>query len=131
MVCAGKFFTLLSDILGYMYHQEVSKEERIVSDSLDYMWNHPKENMRNVARYVNISESALYLAFKKAKSTTPNEEKQKILTKKARRLLTTTDKSIQEISDYLGFSSTSYFRKVMYKHTGKTPREIRKEHITM
>ena len=41
-------------------------------------------------------------------------------------LLVTTDKKIEEIADMLNFSSGSYFRKVLKKHTGCTPREIRK-----
>ena len=41
-------------------------------------------------------------------------------------LLTTTDASVQEISDRLGFSSGSYFRKVLRSYTGKTPGQIRK-----
>lgn len=122
----GKFYTLLSDILEFMTQEEISKEERIVSDAIEYMWSHPEDNADKVARYVNISETALYLAFKKIKGTTPNFEKQKILSKKAQLLLITTDKSIQEISDQLGFSSTSYFRKILHKTLNMTPREIRK-----
>ena len=122
----GKFYTLLSDILEYMTKEEVSKEERIVSDATEYMWAHPEDNADKVARYVNISETALYLAFKKVRGTTPNFEKQKILSKKAQLLLITTDKSIQEISDQLGFSSTSYFRKILHKTLNMTPSEIRK-----
>ena len=45
---------------------------------------------------------------------------------KAVELLITTDMQVEEISSLLNFSSTSYFRKVLYKHTGKTPREIRR-----
>ena len=37
-----------------------------------------------------------------------------------------TDKKIEEISSMLNFSSSSYFRKILKQHTGKTPREIRK-----
>ncbi len=122
----GKFYTLLSDVLEYMSQEEVSKEERIVSDATEYMWAHPEDNADKIAKYVNISETALYLAFKKVKGTTPNFEKQKMLSKKAQLLLSTTDKSIQEISDQLGFSSTSYFRKIIHKTLNMTPREIRK-----
>ncbi|MBQ4116900.1 MAG: helix-turn-helix domain-containing protein [Clostridia bacterium] len=50
-----------------------------------------------------------------------------ILCEKAVTLLTTTDKSVQEISDMHGFSSTSYFRKILYRYTNNTPRDIRKK----
>ena len=53
--------------------------------------------------------------------------KQEILCEKAVQLLTTTDLSVEEISNRLLFSSSSYFRKIFKKYTGKTPRQIRKD----
>ena len=44
-------------------------------------------------------------------------------------LLTTTDKTVEEISSLLRFSSAAYFRKVLRKHTGLTPKQIRKKSI--
>ena len=73
-----------------------------------------------------MPSSALYHIFKTENNLTPNELIQKIRCDKAVVLLTTTNKSIQEISDILEFSSTSYFRKVLYRYTQKTPKEIRK-----
>jgi AraC-like DNA-binding protein len=80
-----------------------------------------------VAAYCHVSTSGLYSIFKKQLGKTPNELHAEILCEKAVSLLSTTDKSVQEISDTLGFSSTSYFRKILKKHTGKAPLEIRKE----
>lgn len=51
-----------------------------------------------------------------------------ILTKKteeAQRLLRYTDKSLKDISVYLGFSSQSHFSRVFKKYTGMTPKEYR------
>ena len=56
---------------------------------------------------------------------TPNEMRQQIAVEMAVKLLITTEKSVQQISDKLGFSSTDYFRRILRKHTGKTPRQIR------
>jgi len=50
-----------------------------------------------------------------------------VLCKKSIDLLQTTDLPIEEISGMMGFSSSSYFRKVLKEHTGKTPHEIRKD----
>lgn len=47
----------------------------------------------------------------------------------ARLLLVTTQKSIQEISDMLNFSTRSYFSKVFHEYTGETP-AIYREHIS-
>lgn len=43
----------------------------------------------------------------------------------AKMLLSTSDKSIQEISDYLNFSTRNYFSRVFHNITGKTPAEYR------
>jgi len=73
-----------------------------------------------------ISEPYLYTLFKKVTHITPNDYKQKILCEMGIELLLTTDKKIEEITTILKFSSSSYFRKVLKKHTGLTPREIKK-----
>ena len=73
-----------------------------------------------------VSESYLYYTFKKNLKIRPNDYRQKVLCEKAVSLLKTTDKKIDEIADCLDFSSASYLRKVLKKHIGKTPREIRK-----
>jgi AraC-like DNA-binding protein len=80
-----------------------------------------------VADHCGISESGLYALFKKQLGKTPNDIRAEALCQKAIGLLTTTNKSVQEISDMVGFSSTSYFRKVLRKYTGKTPLGIRKD----
>ena len=72
-----------------------------------------------------LKEATLYTAFKRHGST-PNQTRQKLLVKQAKQLLTTTDSSVQTISDQLGFSSSSYFRKILRRYTGKTPMQIRK-----
>jgi len=43
----------------------------------------------------------------------------------ARKLLSTTNQTLQEISDKTGFSSTSYFHKQFKRHTGVTPQQYR------
>ncbi|MBE6729298.1 MAG: helix-turn-helix transcriptional regulator [Ruminococcaceae bacterium] len=84
---------------------------------------------KDVAKHCAVNESTLYWAFKTAANKTPNEIKNKFLCQKAIMLIINTNKSVQEISDSLGFSSTSYFRKILKANTGKTPREIRKSRI--
>jgi AraC-like DNA-binding protein len=89
--------------------------------------NNPNLKIPDIAKYCNISEPGIYSIFRRYLNKTPNEIKNEILCKNAVSLLTTTNKSVQEISDTLNFSSTSYFRKILREHTGKTPLEIRKE----
>jgi len=84
-------------------------------------------HVSRLARLCNVSESGIYLLFKRELNKTPNQVRLEILCQRAVSLLTTTNKSVQEISDTLGFSSTSYFRKILKANSGKTPLQIRKE----
>ena len=52
-----------------------------------------------------------YLATIGAKDITPNQMRNQILLEKAKDILITTDMSVENISDYLQFSSPSYFKK--------------------
>ena len=54
------------------------------------------------------------------------EEKHRIQIELATSLLEATDLSVEEISDRLGFSSPAYFRAVLRKNGGKSPRDIRR-----
>ena len=90
----------------------------------NYIQKNPLSPLYEAAEKCGISTPYLYLLFKN-EETTPNEFKQKVLCDKAANLLTVTDKPIEEISSELGFSSSSYFRKILKKHLGQTPREIR------
>ena len=101
----------------------------VVEKAIGYMRECPESKISDIAKLCNISESGIYIIFKKQLNKTPNDIRLEILCERAVLLLKTTDKTIQEISDTLGFSSTSYFRKILHHYIGKTPREIRKETV--
>lgn len=120
------FYEVLTKLLSVMQYDPFSNQKMILEKAKRYIYKNPDCRMSDIAKLCLISESALYEIFKKEEGITPNTLRQKTLCEKAVFLLSTTDKSVQEISDALGFSSTSYFRKQLHKHIGKTPREIRK-----
>lgn len=122
----GMFYGLVSELLPYMEHRPPNPRQILAEKARDYLYRHTDCKVSDVARHCLVSESALYDVIGSVFGMTPNCLRQKILCEKAEQLLTTTDRSVQDISDLLGFSSPSYFRKVLRNHTGKTPREIRK-----
>ena len=99
----------------------------ILDKATRYIFEHPNDRISAVAEHCNVSESGLYALFRKQLGKTPNDIRTEALCEKAVSLLTTTNKSVQEISDIVGFSSTSYFRKILRQQTGKTPLAIRKK----
>ena len=121
------FYNILSKLIPLMQTEKISKSEEIYIKAKEYITKNTQCKASDVAKYCAISESTLYWAFKTSANVTPNDVKNEILCEKAITLLSNTDKSVQEISDSLGFSSTSYFRKILKLYTGKTPLKIRKE----
>lgn len=123
------FFGIINQLLPLMQTENLSSNERICINAKEYIYQNIDCCATDIARHCGISESTLYLAFKTTLHKTPNEIKNEILCEKAIFLLSTTNKAVQEISDTLGFSSTSYFRKSLRKHIGLTPKEIRKKYM--
>ena len=126
-ITIGAFYSALSLVLPLLKENKTKKNYHVILEKAkSYIYDNPNCNVGDIARHCLISESALYHIFKKYADTTPNALIQKLRCEKGVILLKTTDKSVQQISDDLGFSSTSYFRKILYLNMGKTPREIRK-----
>lgn len=116
---------IIDDLKPQMKYKKQSKCELVIENAEEFIWKNPKCTVPDIAKACLISEPYLYRIFKEEKNTTPNEFKQMLLCKKAEELLLTTNKTVEEISNILNFSSASYFRKVFKKHTGSTPREKR------
>ena len=121
----SRFYHVMAQILPMMQNTE-SKETLLAEKIKACIEEHPHAGLSEVAKLCGISEPYLYAQFKKATNQTPNEYRQQVLCEEGIQLLLTTNKKIEEISQLTQFSSASYFRKVLKKHTGCTPKQIRK-----
>ena len=84
-----------------------------------------KIHVDELAERLKINRAYLSVKFKKETGISVSDyiAKQKII--EAQRLLRFTDKSLVQISNYLGFSSQSYFQLQFKKITGMTPLQYR------
>ena len=123
----GLFYQLLGCLMGRMDVGPESRKYQLVDAAENYMYEHTGYTAADVARHCGVSESTLYAAFREARGYTPTQARHRLLSERAVRLLTTTDMSVEAISEQLGFSSAIYFRKILAEQTGKTPRMIRRE----
>jgi len=123
----GILYHFFGEVADCMQQAKKGHINPTVEKAIEYINQNPNIKISKLAKNCDISESGIYLLFKKYTGKTPNDIRLEILCDKAVTLLTTTNKTIQEISDTLGFSSTSYFRKIFKTHTGKAPLQIRKE----
>lgn len=106
------------------------KVSNIVYKCIQYISTKTNENITvsDVADHVNRSRSFISRTFKSEMNI---ELSTYIMTKKLEEsegLLKFTDKSISEISNYLCFSSQSYFQNVFKKNYNLTPNEYRKKY---
>ena len=123
----GLFYSFIGEIISEMIEAEHDPKAVIMTRAADYISANPDFRVPDLARHCGMSESGLYAFFRSFANTSPIEMKNKIQAKKAVELLGSTDLSVEEISDRLGFSSVAYFRKIVKNITGKTPTDIRKE----
>ena len=107
----------LSSLDMFDYSDEIL---RIVSKALEYVSkNYVEITERDVADYCNLSYSYFSRIFKKVMNQSFSEYLNSYRITKAEQLLSSTDKSISDISEILGFSTPSYFI-----HQFKTKREM-------
>lgn len=123
----GVFYTLLGILIPTMLDKKLSRSDELAELAKGYIIKNPSISNSELAELCMVSEATLYHIFKKSVNITPNAMKNSILLEKARDILISGDKSIEYISDLLGFSSTSYFRKKFKAYFGITPREMRKQ----
>lgn len=120
------FYDAMAEIFPTIIYSNPNKRLAIIEKAKKYITENPNVSIPQVADACKISEPYLYSLFKKYAQMTPNDFRQKTLCQKGITLLTTTDKTVEEISCSLGFSSSAYFGKVLRKHTNFSPREIRR-----
>lgn len=81
--------------------------------------------MENLARQVGISPRHFIRRFKKATDETPLRYMQQIRIEKAKECLETTSKTVDEITQVIGYENSSSFRKLFKETTGLSPSEYR------
>ncbi len=119
-------YALLAHLIRRMQDSTPCRSRQIVSLAERLLWENTDLSPADIARQAGICESALYAAFAKLGEGTPHDMKTRVLFRKAKDLLLTTDAKVEQISAQLGFCSCTYFRKQFKAHFGITPREMRK-----
>lgn len=120
-------YLLFSEIRASLVKAAYRVNNTIVIKAMEYISNNTFTTIEDLANYCGVSKSGIYYLFSKYVGKSPVTIKNEILIARALDLLKGTDLPIEEISSLLNFTSSAYFRKVLFKQTGKTPSQIRKE----
>ena len=123
----GSLYTVLGKLIPKMRLSSAGRGSGIVLKVKKYINENPDKSVKDIAKHFAVSESGLYFAFKKHSDQSISEYRSQVVMNASRDMLITTDTPIEEISDRLGFSSSSYFRKCFKTHFGVSPRTMRKK----
>ncbi len=96
--------------------------------AIQYISNHVNQSIsvEEIADYLGMGRSTLSKKFKRELGFNISAFIMRKKLEEARSLLHYSDRSISEISEYLCFSSQSYFQNVFKNKYGMTPKEYRK-----
>lgn len=115
-------YILLENLLKPFYNEKNASVLEYIEKNLD-----KPLSIQSISKNSNISKSVLYKYFHASFGCTVSEYINKLRIEKSMDLLTTTDYSIEQISQLCGFSSVSYYGRTFKKLVSKTPFKYRKE----
>lgn len=107
-----------------------TKANMYVEDCILYITSHIFQKIRisDIASSINVNPVYLERIFKKVNGISISDYIILEKIERAKNLLIYSDRTITEISDYLGFSSQSHFGKTFKKCLGVTPKQFRIQH---
>jgi AraC family transcriptional regulator, arabinose operon regulatory protein len=111
------------------YAGETNVRERIAK-SIEFMKGHLRENLRlsTLAALVNFSRSHYTTVFRRLTGYAPASYLNHLRMQRAVELLNTTEMSIKQISDQLGFSDQFYFSRAFRRMHNHSPSEHRRRY---
>lgn len=100
----------------------------LVNSILDFITSNYAENitLSDAARYAYVNPSHLSRVFNKKMNCNFRSYLNNIRVEKAKELLISSDLSIADIGNQVGFSDQSYFNKIFKEHEGMTPGQYRR-----
>ena len=95
----------------------------------DWLHQNFRENVQidAAAQHVGMSLRNFVRRFKLATGDSPLEYLQKLRVAAAKRLLESNHRSLQEISDAVGYQDAAFFRQLFQRHTGVSPSAYRQK----
>ena len=118
------------------YTERVSKlrinqnNSKLLIDVANYIYHHISEPIKtkDIANSLYLSRPYLSKKFKEETNENISDYIIKEKINEAKRLLRYSNKSLTQISSYLGFSSPSHFSRVFKKYTNLIPSEYKNKH---
>ena len=108
-----------------------SSGKRLSEAAKAYMEEHSAEkfSLDEMAKALFVNGSYLLRSFRQQTGMTPLSYHHMIRCQKAKELLLTTQLSISQVGETVGFVSSAHFSHIFRKTEGCTPSEYRKQHM--
>ena len=100
---------------------------KVATDHFSEQYNNSKCSVNSICNELDVSRSFLYTLFKNYLNTSPRDFLIKLRMEKAKEYLDTTDYSIQQISNYVGYTDEFTFSKAFKRYTDFSPLNYRKQ----
>lgn len=119
---------LKEGMLAFINHVRKSQDQHYsdsVKKCLDYIYKNLYKtiSLKDLVRHVNLNSSYLSDLFKREVGITISDYIHKAKIDEAIYLITTSERSLTEISNLLNFTDQSYFTRIFKKVTGTTPKK--------
>lgn len=127
----ANLYSILSDICQMHKNRGINSTEfKTISKGIRYIEDHLSSDMSvlELAKMCCVSETFFRRLFKKYSGVSPVEYKNRIRISKAKQLLISSELTVGEIADVLGFYDMAYFCRTFNEKTGVSPKEYRNNH---
>lgn len=125
-------YRMILDYTERVYRLRINQNDsKLLIDVANYIYHHISEPIKteDIANSLYLSRPYLSKKFKKETNGNISDYIIKEKINEAKRLLRYSNKSLTQISSYLGFSSPSHFSRVFKKYTNLSPSEYKNKHI--
>ena len=119
----GFLLTLLENVIKDAKNRTVSQTERQMKKALELLSEGGDLSIAHIARTLGISESGFRSLFRKAYGESPSQYRMNIRINQAKYLLESTELTMRDIAETLGFYDEAYFCRCFRRHAGVSPRK--------
>lgn len=117
--------------INCLYRDKQIFSSEVIDKVCEYIRNNYYKdiNLYQLARLSFLHPNYLCQLFKKNKSCTISQYLTNIRLKKAQEFLATTNKTIAEIAQAVGYKDANYFSRIFSKHLGMSPTQYRENNL--
>ena len=114
-------YVMLENLIELKTNENLDRVKKYISENLD------KElSVKTICKNSNVSKSVLYKLFSTSLGCTVSEYVNRQRIESAKRLLSQTDMTIEDVSKKCGYTSSDYFGRVFKRLTNVSPQQYRK-----